>query len=99
MPGASGGPSSTAASDPEALGARGALGRGQHARAPVVLGRHEVVRADDDHAAAGRELQAELAGARDQVAPVGDLAPQHGPQEGRGRRRRRAFGGAQALDL
>ena len=54
--------------------AGGALGGGEHARAPVVVAGGEVVRAHDDHGAALREVDAELLAAGDEVAAVGDVA-------------------------
>ena len=80
-------------------GAGGALGGGQHARAPVVLDRRVVVRADDDDRGALFERDAELAGAGDDVAAVGDLAVQDRAQERLLRRLGRPLGRAQALDL
>ncbi len=80
-------------------GARGALGRREHPRAPVLLGGGEVVRADDDHRAARREVDPQLGAARDDVAAVGDLAAHDGAQEVRLRRLGGAVGRAEALDL
>ena len=79
--------------------AGGALGGGEHARAPVVLARREVVRAHDDHGAAAREVDPELLAAGDEVAAVGHVAPQDRAQEVRLRGLGRALGRAQALDL
>ena len=80
-------------------GAGGALGGGEHADAPVVVGGREVVRADDDHRAALAQVRPELGGAGEDVAAVGHLALEERGQE-------RGLGGlggavgcAQALDL
>ena len=80
-------------------GAGGALGGGEHAGAPVVVGGREVVRADDDDRAALGEVGAELGGAGEDVAAVGDLALQQRGEERGLRGLRRAVGRAQALDL
>ena len=80
-------------------GAGGALGGGEHAGAPVVVGGREVVGADDDHGAALGQVGAELGGAGEDVAAVGHLArEQRGQERGLGRLGR-AVGRAQALDL
>ena len=80
-------------------GARRALGGGEQPHAPVVLGRREVVRAHDDDRRAALELDAELGGARDDVAAVGHAPVQHGAQERLLRGLGRALGRAHALDL
>ena len=80
-------------------GAGGTLGRGQHAGAPVVVGGREVVRAHDDHGAALGQVGAELGGAGEDVAAVGDLALEERGQEGGLRGLGGAVGRAQALDL
>ena len=79
--------------------AGGALGGAEHAGAPVVLGRGEVVRAHHDHGAAAGEVDPELLAARDEVAAVGHVAPQDRAQEVRLRGLGRPLGRAQALDL
>ena len=80
-------------------GAGGALGGGEHAGAPVVVGGREVVGAHDDHGAAFGEVGPELGGAGEDVAAVGDLALEQRAQERGLRGLGRAVGGAQALDL
>ena len=80
-------------------GAGGALGGGQHAGAPVVVGGREVVRAHDDHGAALGQVGAELGGAGEDVAAVGHLAlEERGEERGLGGLGG-AVGRAQALDL
>ena len=80
-------------------GARGALGGGQHAAAPVLVGGRVVVRADHDQRGAGGDVDAQLGRAGDDVAAVGHLAPQHGAQEPGLRGLGRPLGRAHALDL
>ncbi len=80
-------------------GARGALGGGQHAGAPVVVGGRVVVRAHDHHRAALGQVGAELGGAGEDVAAVGHLAlEERGQERGLGGLGG-AVGRAQALDL
>ena len=55
--------------------------------------------AHDDHGAAAGEVDPQLLAARDEVAAVGHVAPQHGAQEVRLRGLGRPLGRAQALDL
>ena len=80
-------------------GAGGALGGGEHAHAPVVLGRGVVVRADHDDRRAAVERHAQLGSAGDDVAAVGDLAVEHRAQERLLSGFGRPLGRAQALDL
>jgi hypothetical protein len=58
-----------------------------------------VVRAHDDDRAAGRDVDAEVAGPRDDVVAIGHLAPEHGGEERGLCLLGRALGRAQALDL
>ncbi len=76
-----------------------ALGGGEHPRAPVVVGRREVVRADDHDRAALGEVGAELGRAGEDVPAIGHLAPQQRAQERRLRGLGGTVGGAEALDL
>ena len=80
-------------------GARGALGGGQHAGAPVVVGGRVVVRAHDDHGTALAQVGPELGGAGEDVAAIGHLALEERGQERRLGGLGGAVGRAQALDL
>jgi hypothetical protein len=82
-----------------AAGADGAQRQRQDAGPPIAgLGRVRG-RPDDDDAAAGREIAAELGRAGADLVSIGEPALEHGPQEVAGRLIARPFRGAGPLDL
>ena len=80
-------------------GAGGALGGGQDAGAPVVVGGRVVVGAHDHDRSAVGEVGAELGGAGEDVAAIGDPALEERGEEGGLGGFGGAVGRAQALDL
>ena len=92
--------SASAAIAPARDGARAALGDGEHARAPALLGRARAAWARATITLAPpSSVDAELRAAREQLVAVGELAAEHGVQERGGGLLRGALGRAHALDL